>query len=125
MNLKANQKPKGNKKQWNKKGKGDKKANNNAGGGKIEKRKSKYLCNLCTEDHPLHLCPRLAKDQKLLAHQKPAVLMNPFSHGKNMAQASTSSSAERGIQGPPMSTGNNSATNVYMLKGDAYITTRA
>jgi hypothetical protein len=54
MNPKANQQPKGKKKQRNKKGKGDKKANNNVGGGNTEKRKSKHLCNICMEDH---LCP--------------------------------------------------------------------
>ena len=42
-----------------------------------------------------------------------------------MAQASTSSSTEGDSQGPPMSTGNTSATNVYMLKGDTHIATRA
>jgi hypothetical protein len=63
--------------------------------------------------------------QKLLVQQQPVVLMNPFPHGKNMAQASTSSSAEGGSQGPPASTGNTSAVNVYMLKGDAHIATRA
>jgi hypothetical protein len=56
--------------------------------------------------------------------QQPVVLMNPFPHGKNMAQASTSSSVEGGSQGPPASTGNTSVANVYMLKGDAHIATR-
>jgi hypothetical protein len=100
-NPKANQQPEGKKKQWNKKGKGEKKATNNVGGGKMEKRKSKYPCNLCTEDHLTHLCPRLAEAQKLLVQQQPVVLTNPFPHGKNMAQASTSSSVEGGSQGPP------------------------
>jgi hypothetical protein len=84
-NLKANQKPEGKKKQRNKKGKGDKKANNNVGRGKIEKRKSKYPCNLCTKYHPTHLCPQLTEALKLLAQQQPVVLTNPFPHGKNMA----------------------------------------
>jgi hypothetical protein len=60
-NPKANQKPEGKKKQWKKKGKGDKKATNNVGGGKMEKKKSKYQCNICTEDHPTHLFPRLVE----------------------------------------------------------------
>jgi hypothetical protein len=108
-NPKANQQPEGKKKQWNKKGKGDKKDNNNVGRGKTEKRNSKYPCNLCTKDHPTHLFPRLAEAQKLLVKQQPVVLTNPFPHGKNMAQASTSSSMEGGSQGPPMSTINTSA----------------
>jgi hypothetical protein len=121
-NPKANQQPDGKKKQ-RKKGKGDKKPTNNVGGGNIEKKKSKYPCNLCMEDHPTHLCPRLAEAQKLLAQQQPVVLTNPFPHGKNLTQAS--SSMDGGSQGPPPSSSNPSAVNVYMLKGDAHIATRA
>jgi hypothetical protein len=55
-NPKANQQPEGKKKQC-KKSKGDKKPNDNAGEGTTEKRKARYLCNLCVEDHPTHLCP--------------------------------------------------------------------
>jgi hypothetical protein len=65
-NPKSNQQTKGKKKQRNKKVKGDKKATNNVGGGEMEKN-SKYLCNLCMENHLTHLCPRLAEAQKLLA----------------------------------------------------------
>jgi hypothetical protein len=75
------------------------------------------------EDHPTHLCPRLAEAQKLLVQQQPVVLTNPFPHGKNLTQAS--SSADGGSQGPPPSSSNPSAVNVYMMKGDAYIETRA
>jgi hypothetical protein len=103
--------------------KGDKKPNNNVGGGNTEKIKSKYLCNLCMEDHPTHLCPQLAEAQNLLVLQQPDMLMNPFQHGKNMNQAS--SSVDGGNQGPPTYSSNPSATNVYMMKGGAYIATRA
>jgi hypothetical protein len=75
------------------------------------------------EDHPTHLCPRLAEAQKLLVQQQPVVLTNPFPHGKNLTQAS--SSADGGSQGPPPSSSNPSSVNVYMMKGDAYIATRA
>jgi hypothetical protein len=51
------------------------------------------------------------------------VLTNPFQHGKNLTQASVS--AEGGSQGPPPSLSNPSSMNVYMMKGDAYISTRA
>jgi hypothetical protein len=61
--------------------------------------------------------------QKLLAQQQPTVLTNPFPHGKNLTQAS--SSADGGSQGPPLSSSNPSSTNIYMMKGDAYIETRA
>jgi hypothetical protein len=69
MNLKANQHPKGKKKQRNKKGKGDKKPNKNASEGNTEKRKSKHSCNLSMEDHLTHLCPQLVEAQNLLTQQ--------------------------------------------------------
>jgi hypothetical protein len=121
-NPKANQQPKGKKKQ-RKKSKGDKKPNDNVGEGTTEKRKARYPCNLCAEDHPTHLCPRLAEAQKFVTQQQQAVLTNPFQHGQNLTQASTS--AEVGSQEnfpPPNSS---SSANVYMVKSDAFITTRA
>jgi hypothetical protein len=75
------------------------------------------------EDHLTHLFPWLAEAQKLLAQQQPTVLMKPFPHGKNLTQAS--SSADGGSQGPPPSSSDPLAMNVYMMKGDAYIETRA
>jgi hypothetical protein len=51
------------------------------------------------------------------------VLKNPFQHGQNLTQASTST--EGGSQGPPLSSNNPASANVYMMKGDAYISTRA
>jgi hypothetical protein len=75
------------------------------------------------EDHLTHLCPRLTEAQKLLAQQQPVVLMNPFPHGKNLTQASAN--ADGGSQGPPSSSSNPSTSNVYMLKGEAHIATRA
>jgi hypothetical protein len=50
------------------------------------------------------------------------VLTNPFPHGKNLTQAS--SSVEVGSQGPPLSSSNPSFTNVYMMKGSIEIETR-
>jgi hypothetical protein len=50
------------------------------------------------------------------------MLTNPFLHGKILTQAS--SSADGGSQGPPPCS-NPLAMNVYMLKGDAHIATRA
>jgi hypothetical protein len=88
-NPKATQQPEGKKKQ-RKKSKGDKKPTDNAGEGTTEKRKARYPCNLCAEDHPTHLCPRLAEAQKFVTQQQQAVLTNPFQHGQNLTQASTS-----------------------------------
>jgi hypothetical protein len=51
------------------------------------------------------------------------VLTNPFPQGKKLIQASLS--VDGGSQGPPLSSSNPSTVNVYMMKGDAYIATRA
>jgi hypothetical protein len=75
------------------------------------------------EDHPTHLCPQLAEAQKFVTQQQPAVLTNPFQHGQNLTQASPST--EGGSQGPSPSLNNPASTNVYMMKGDAFISTRA
>jgi hypothetical protein len=64
-NPKATQQSEGKKKQ-RKKGKGDKKPTNNAGGDTTEKRKARYPCNLCVEDHLTHICPQLARAQKFV-----------------------------------------------------------
>jgi hypothetical protein len=78
---------------------------------------------LCAEDHLTHLCPRLAEAQKFVTQQHQAVLTNPFQHGQNLTQASTS--VEGGSQEtfPPMN--NSSSANAYMVRGDALLKTRA
>jgi hypothetical protein len=121
-NTKATQQSERKKKQ-RKKGKRDKKPTDNAGGEDIEKQKSRYPCNLCAEDHPTHLCPQLAEAQKFMTQQQPIVLTNPFQHGQNLTQASAST--EGGSQGPSPSSNNPASTNVYIVKGDAFISTRA
>jgi hypothetical protein len=42
------------------------KMNNNAGEGKRERCKVKFPCNICTDDHLTHLCPKLAESSRLL-----------------------------------------------------------
>jgi hypothetical protein len=74
-------------------------------------------------DHPTHLCPRLAEAQNFVTQQQLAVLTNPFQHGQNLTQSSTS--VEGGSQGPSLSSNNPAFVNVYMVKGDAFISTRA
>jgi hypothetical protein len=51
------------------------------------------------------------------------VITNPFQHAQNLTQDFTS--AEGGSQEPPPSSNNFASANVYMMKGDAYISTRA
>jgi hypothetical protein len=78
---------------------------------------------LCAKDHPTHLCPRLAEAQTFVTQQQQAMLTNPFQHGKNLTQASAST--ERGIQEPCLPPNNPASANVYMVRGDAFISTRA
>jgi hypothetical protein len=121
-NPKVTQQPKGKKKQ-RKKGKGDKKPTDNAGRENMEKWKVRYPCNLCTKYHPTHLCPRLAEAQTFVTQQQQAMLTNPFQHGKNLTQASTST--EGGSQEACSPPNNPSSMNVYMVRGDSFISTRA
>jgi hypothetical protein len=51
------------------------------------------------------------------------MLTNPFQHGKNLTQASTS--IEGGSQETFPPPNNPSSMNVYMVRADAFITTRA
>jgi hypothetical protein len=51
------------------------------------------------------------------------VLTNPFQHGKNLTQAFAS--MEGGSQGPPPPSNNPTSTNIYMVRGDTFISTRA
>jgi hypothetical protein len=57
-----------------------------------------------------------------LTQTQPAVLTNPFQHGQNLTQDSTS--AKGGSQGPSPSLNNPASVNVYMMKGYAFILTR-
>jgi hypothetical protein len=75
------------------------------------------------EDHLTHLCPRLAEAQKFVTQQQQAVLTNPFQHGQNLTQASASTEGGNQENCPPPN--NPSSANVYMVRGDAFILTRA
>jgi hypothetical protein len=91
-------------------------------GDNTKKWKARYPCNLCVEDHLTHLCPRLAEAQKFVTQQQQAVLMNPFQHGQNLTQASASTEGGSQETFPPLN--NPSSMNVYMVRGDAFISTR-
>ena len=51
------------------------------------------------------------------------MLTNPFQHGQNLTQASTSTEGGSQETCPPPN--NPSSTNVYMVRGNAFIMTRA
>ena len=89
---KGNQQPDGKKKKG-KKGEGNQNQNkpkpaNNADGGKKEKKKVKFPCKLCHEDHLTHLCPLMEQAQKLLKVQQPTVLKDPFPQGQKSSSVS-------------------------------------
>ena len=79
------------KKKRGKKGEGNQnkqKPTNNADGGKKEKKKVKFPCNFCHEDHLTHQCPLMEQAQNLLKGQQSTVLKDPFPQGRNSASAS-------------------------------------
>ena len=53
-----------------------------------EKKKVKFPCKLCQEDHLTHQFPLIDQAQKLIKNQQPAVLKDPFSQGQNAASVS-------------------------------------
>ena len=57
--------------------------NNNAGGDKKSKRKVKFPCKLCGDDHLTHLCSDMEDASKFIA-QGPAVFTNPLPNNQNM-----------------------------------------
>jgi hypothetical protein len=75
------------------------------------------------EDHLTHLCPRLAEAQNFVTQQQQTVLTNPFQHGQNLTQASASTEGGGQKTCPPPN--NLASMNVYMVKGDAFLSTRA
>jgi hypothetical protein len=62
--------------------------NNNVDEGKKERRKVKFPCKLCTDDHLTHLCPKLVESVRLLPLPL-AMLTNLFPHNQHMASSSS------------------------------------
>jgi hypothetical protein len=76
------------------------KQNNNDGEGTKEKRKVKFPCKLCTNDHLTHVCPKLAEAPRLL-NISPTMLTNPFPHKHHLASSSLNTgNASGGSQNP-------------------------
>ena len=89
---KGNQQPRRNRKKGKNNRKGGNKNENansndkngqNARGDKQAKRKVKFPCKLCKDDHLTYLCPRIDEASRFLA-QGLAVLTNPLPHNHNM-----------------------------------------
>jgi hypothetical protein len=73
----------------------------NVGEGKKEKKKVKFPCKLCIDDHLTHLCPKLEETMRILS-LSPTVLTNPFYHNQHMASSSSNTkNVMSGIQNPP------------------------
>ena len=77
----------------------------NVGEGKKEKRKVKFPCKLCTDDHLTHLCSKLKEATRIL-YLPPVVLTNPFPNNQHMAsRSSNAKNASSGSQNPPAQDG--------------------
>jgi hypothetical protein len=101
---KNNNKPKDNR--------NNEKTNNNDGEGKKERRKVKFPCNLCTDDHLTHLCPKLVEATRLLS-LLPVMLTNPFPHNQHMALSSSNAgNVVDGSQNPPSQDGHRFCINM-------------
>jgi hypothetical protein len=99
------------------------KSNNNVGEGKKEKRKVKFPCKLCKDDHLTHLCPKIEEASRLIA-QQPVVLTNPFPHNQNMASGtSNTGNASSGSQNPSAHDGGHLCIN--MVKSQIDVATRS
>jgi hypothetical protein len=72
---------------------------------------------------PNSLVPSACGGPKVISIAAGCFVNKPISTWENLTQASLST--EGGSQGPPSSSNNSSSANVYMMKGDAYISTRA
>jgi hypothetical protein len=95
----------------------------NVGEGKKEKRKVKFPCKLCTDDHLTHLCPKLEEAVRLLS-LPPVVLTNPFLHNQHMASSSSNArNAVSGSQNPPTHEGDRLCIN--MVKSQINVATRS
>jgi hypothetical protein len=64
------------------------KTKNNAREGKRERCKVKFPCKLCTDDHHIHLSPKLVEAARILSLLR-AMLTNPFPHNQHMAPSSS------------------------------------
>jgi hypothetical protein len=97
------------------------KMNNNAGEGKKERMQVKFICKLCTDDHLIHLCPKLVEVVRLLSLSF-AVLTNSFPHNRNMALSSLNAgNVVSGIQKPP--TQDNDHLCINMVNSEVNVAT--
>jgi hypothetical protein len=90
-----------------------------------KKRKVKFPCNICMENHLTHQFPWLEEAQNLLAQERSLVLTNPFSQEKKLAQDSSSTNTPGGNKGSPTLNVKKRATNIYMMKSKANLQTKA
>jgi hypothetical protein len=97
--------------------------NNNVEEGKKERRKVKFPCKLCTDDHLTHLCPKIVEVARLLS--LPLIfLTNPFPHNQHMASISSNTeNAVGGSQNPPSQDGDRLCIN--MVDAKVHVATRS
>jgi hypothetical protein len=99
------------------------KHNDNVGESKKEKRKVKFPCKLCIDDHLTHLCPKFAEAMRLL-NLPPVMPMNPFPHNHHLASSSSNVvNAPSGSQNPLSQDGDRVCIN--MVDAKIYIATHS
>ena len=85
---------------------------NNVAGDKQPKRKVKFPCNLCKDDHLTHLCPRMEDASKFIA-QGPAVFTNPLPNNQNInSRTADPGCTSSGTQNPPYAASGHSCINM-------------
>jgi hypothetical protein len=98
------------------------KSNSNVGEEKKERRKVKFPCKLCTDDHLTHLCPKISEVVRILS-LPPVVLTNLFPHNHHMA--SSSLNAENMVSGSQnSSTQDSDRLCINMVKSEVNVTTK-
>jgi hypothetical protein len=99
------------------------KSNNNAGKAKKERQNLKFPCNICTDDHLTHLCPKLAEAARILSLTL-VVLTNPFPHIQHMKLTSSNAkNAASGIRNQPTQDSDHLCIN--MVKSQVNVATQS
>ena len=93
---------------------------NNDGGDKQPKRKVKFPCKLCKDDHLTHLCPQMEESLKFIA-QGPAMFTNPLPNNQNMKSRTIDPGCvSGGTQNPPEVSPGHGCIN--MVKASKFVT---
>jgi hypothetical protein len=83
----------------------------------------KFPCNIFTEYHLTHLCPKILEATRIVS-LPPVVMTNPFPHKQHMALSSSNvENVVGGCQNPLMQDGDHLCIN--MVKSEDNVATRS